>query len=116
MQVKTFASIIALGTALALAAPAAAQTQFNGTALSADDLPKVQARCDELANTASTESLAEDNEGGDDDGDRTNDETDDNSDAGGAPQANAAANATSAIDLDTVTLEMCTEAGLSTSP
>lgn len=111
MQVKTLISILAVGTALAFAGPASAQSMINGTAISADDLPKVQARCDELANAADTESLSEDTK---------ENSTDTNAGAADAtvettPQANEAANATSAIDLDTLTLEACTDAGLTTA-
>ncbi len=59
MQVKTLVSIVALGTALAFAGPAAAQT-IDGVAISANDLPKVQARCDELANASATQSVSTD--------------------------------------------------------
>lgn len=108
MQVKTLVSIVAVSAALAFSGPAWAQTMFNGAPLSADDEPKVQARCDELANAENTESLAEQTNADDD----ANDAGQAAAGAEAVPQANEAENATSTIDLDTITLEMCTEAGL----
>ena len=108
MQVKTLISILAVSTALAFAGPASAQT-MNGNAISADDLPKVQARCDELSTAATTSPAA------DQGADKTTTEAG-QADAtlNSAPQTNAADEATtSSVDLDTLTLEMCTEAGLS---
>lgn len=111
MQVKTLVSILAVSTALAFAGPASAQTMFNGAPLSDDDLPKVQARCDELANAATTESISED---GADQDDQSNDAGQADATIESAPQANE--DATTAVDLDTVTLEMCNDAGLTTAP
>ena len=107
MHVKSIVSAIALSAALALSGPAFAQTMFNGVELSADDLPAVTERCEQLATASETESLTEADESAAD------------STAGGtdatiadAPGVNEAENATTTIDLDTITLEQCTEAGL----
>ena len=107
MRVKSIVSALALTTAFALSGPAFSQTMFNGAELSADDLPAVTERCEQLATAASTESLIEESNSSED------------STAGGAdatitdaPAVNEAQQATATIDLDTVTLEQCTEAGI----
>ena len=106
MQVKALFSVLAVATALSFAGPAFAETTINGAVVSADDLPKVQARCDELAGTADN-SLS------------GNTPCANNSDAASAdatttdtPKVNEVDNATSKIDLDTLTVEACTTAGL----
>jgi hypothetical protein len=107
MHVKSVVSALALSAALAISGPAFAQTMFNGAELSADDLPAVTERCEQLANVESTESLTESSDSAED------------STAGGAdativdaPAVNEVQAATTTIDLDTITLEQCTEAGL----
>ncbi|WP_375452819.1 hypothetical protein [uncultured Devosia sp.] len=115
MQVKTLVSIIALGTALAFAGPAAAQT-IDGVTISADDLPKVQARCDELANAGATESLTESSDDSDM-GSEDSADTDDNADATitNPPQVNGTDESTvTSVDLNTLTIESCTTGGLVT--
>jgi len=112
MQTKMLVSILGLSAALAFSGPAWAQVVFNGTALSDEDLPKVQARCDELANAASTESLS--TEGSGDQSEDVNDAGQADATVNDAPQA--IEDPTTAIDLDTVTLEACNEAGLTTAP
>lgn len=106
MNLKTSLSAVALTAALALSGPAFAQTMINGAAVSEADLPAVQQRCDELKTADDTASLADPKAG---------DETTENAgDAAtpDAPQPNEAANATTAVDLDNLTLEACVEAGL----
>lgn len=105
MQVKTLFSVLAVATALSFAGPAFAETTLNGAVVSADDLPKVQARCNELAGTTDNSLTAKD--------------PGDKSDAASAdatttdtPKVNELDNATSKIDLDTLTVEACTTAGL----
>ena len=108
MNFKTIASTIALTSAMLLSGGAYAQTTIGGATISADDLPKVQERCNQLAEagdpTATPESAATS-----EDGDDTADSSDGSADA---PEAvNEAADATTAIDLSTLTVESCTEAG-----
>jgi hypothetical protein len=113
MQVKILVSILAVGTALAFAGPVSAQPMINGAAISAEDLPKVQARCDELANAGETESLVEDEENG---GGEAGEAAEADATVESVPQTNQVDEATtSSIDLETVTLEACTEAGLTTA-
>ena len=104
MQVKSLVSIIALGAAVAFGAPAYAQTMVGGTEISATDLPAVQAHCDELA--AAPDSLAT----------ATDDETDTEGTEAEAPAAaEVAAGAdtqSTSVDMASITLEACTEAGL----
>ncbi|UJW86863.1 hypothetical protein [Devosia sp. SL43] len=107
MHVKSIVSAIALSAALALSGPAFAQTMFNGAELSEADLPAVTERCEQLVTAAETESLTESSDSSED------------STAGGAdativdaPAVNEVEEATTTIDLDTVTLEQCTEAGI----
>lgn len=114
MHVKSVVSALALSAAFALSGPAFAQTVFNGAELSADDLPAVTERCQQLLDAsegkttgdASTGAQASDSETPDTTGDNATTPTD-------TPVANEVEAATTAtIDLDTITLEMCTEAGL----
>lgn len=109
MHIKSLVSVAALTAALAFSGPAFAQTMFAGVALSAEDLPAVTQRCEQLATASDTESLTESSDSAED------------STAGGAdatitdaPEVNEIENALTTIDLDTVTLEQCTEAGLGT--
>ncbi|WP_354060284.1 hypothetical protein [Devosia sp. 2618] len=103
---KSIASAIALTAAMTFSGAAFAQTTFNGVELSADELPKVQERCDQLNTAASTASVTENSSSTD-------------TTAGGAdvavenaPAVNEIAQATSTVDLDTVTIEQCKAAGL----
>jgi len=107
MLIKSLVSAAALTAALAFSGPAFAQTMFAGTELSADDLPAVTERCEQLSTAESTESLTEST-------DSSEDSTAGGSDASitDAPAVNEGENALTTIDLDTVTLEQCTEAGL----
>lgn len=113
MHVKSIVSAIALSAALALSGPAFAQTMFNGAELSADDLPKVTERCEQLVTASTTESLTETEESTAG-GNEAASENAGSADATieNAPAVNDAAAATAGVDLDTITLEMCKEAGL----
>ena len=110
MNIKTIASAIAISSAMLLSGSAYAQTVIGGATVTAEDLPKVQERCDQLALDASTASATET----DADADAA---TDGAATAGEATTAattdvNAPADATTAVDLEALTLEACTEAGL----
>jgi hypothetical protein len=109
MRLKTIASALVLSSAMIFGGSAFAQTTIAGQAITADDLPKVQERCDQLSLAATTPSLtetkpADDTAGG---ADATVDD---------AENTNELANATSKIDLDSVTIEDCAAAGLIKKP
>lgn len=109
MQLKAFASTIALAAALAVSGPVAAQSMINGMTIPEDELPAVQQHCDELQTAAGVES-------------ESTDETDpegETEDAGAEPveevEPSGTAEATTpAIDLDAIDLQACIDAGLVT--
>ena len=109
MHIKSLVSVVALSTVFAFSGPAFAQTMFAGAALSEADLGAVTERCEQLV-TASTTASATDSATGDSSTDDTAGGSDANVDE--APEVNELEAATSTIDLDTVTIEQCTEAGL----
>lgn len=102
MNIKLIATSSALVLGLAFAAPAMAQTMIGSMSVSAEDLPKVQAQCDTLAAippaSLGTDTTAEA---------KTENEV---VPAEAAP--NATAQATTTVDLTTITLDQCVEAGL----
>ncbi|MDB5623420.1 MAG: hypothetical protein JWR39_1983 [Devosia sp.] len=119
MRTKSLISALALVSAMtftgsAMAQTTSAPTMFGGTELSADDLPAVQERCMQLTTASTTESLSENTDSDDD----TNEDPGSPTDGGATPQienppvANEVENATTGIDLDTITLEQCEEAGI----
>lgn len=118
MSIKSAVSAVALVSAM-LVAPAFAQdaaataatTEFTigGNAVLAEDQAAVQAKCDELSTAANT-SLSDSTEDGAAAGTNTTEE--DPTRASDQPPAEGLDNATTTIDLTTVTLEDCTEAGL----
>jgi len=114
MQFKSLVSAVALSAAFALAGPAFAQTTFNGAVLSETDLPAVTERCEQLVNADATESLS--TESSTDTAATDNNEVSDAGDASATsdsvPDVNEVENAVTTIDLDTITLEQCTAAGL----
>lgn len=109
MNLKTTLSALALTAAFAVTGPAFAQTMINGAAVPEADLPAVQQRCDELKTADDTASLADTKAGDEVVKDAGDAATPD------APLPNEAANATTTVDLDNLTLEACVEAGLSTA-
>jgi hypothetical protein len=117
MRIKALVSAIAITSALTLSGGAFAQTMINGVEVSEDDLPGLQERCDELNVAATTESLSgtDSSEGEMEDGMDTG-ESAGQADATieDAPDVNEVENATSGIDLDTVDLQACIDAGLIT--
>lgn len=106
MQVKTLFSVLAVATAFSFAGPAFAQTTINGAVISESDLPKVQARCDELSGTADNSLTAKDPGSNNADAASADATTTD------TPKVNEVDNATSTIDLETLTLDACKTAGL----
>lgn len=121
MHIKNLVSPIALALALSFAGGASAQTMVGGVEVSAEDLPEVENLCNSLA-AGANETLAETNDsiasdGDDDDGDDGEDGEADDGQADPDPAADDGAasdldNALTTIDLDTITLEQCREAGL----
>jgi hypothetical protein len=108
MQVKSIISALALSLTLAVAGPAFAQTTINGTVISAEDLPKVQARCDEIATSAKTASTANDQTDG---GDTNTGDSAASADATttDTPQVDQADKATTTFDLDTLDAAACAQ-------
>jgi len=122
MRVKTALTSIALISSLAFSGVAYGAT-INGVDIPEDELAAVQARCDELKVADDTQSLSttEDSDSTATDDSMTSDEptgSSDESSAGedavvdNAPAVDEAANATGTIDLDTITLQACMDAGL----
>lgn len=116
MTIKSALSILALSTSLAFAGSAMAQTSINGVDVSDSDLPAVQERCDQLlvadttesTSTATDDAAEAENNGADDTASAADATIDD------APDVNEMANMTSSVDLDTITLQACLDAGLVT--
>ncbi len=126
MHVKSIVSALALSAALAVSGPAFAQTMFNGTELSADDLGAVTERCEQLTNSAATEPLVGTEQSSDDtsgesatgtatsstDASTTTSDGATDATVDEAPDVSGNTQATTTIDLATITVEQCTEAGL----
>lgn len=112
MTIKSALSIIALSTSLAFSGSVMAQTMINGVDVSDTDLPAVQERCDQLS-VASNETLS--NTASDSDASSSDSAGQADATLNEAPAVNEAANLTSTIDLDTITLEACVDAGLVTN-
>ncbi|HEV2517202.1 MAG TPA: hypothetical protein VGV07_18255 [Devosia sp.] len=107
MMIRSLVSAAALSLAM-LASGALAQTSINGTEISAEDLPKVQAQCDSLAAEAA---MADGASNTDDDGAApSTDGTAETSDEPDTPAETA--EGTTKIDLATLTLDACKTAGL----
>jgi hypothetical protein len=104
MHIKSLVSVAALTAALAFSAPAFAQTMVGGVSVSEDDMARVTTYCEELSTAALTEPA------GDDDG--MEDDGANNSESEQAP--NGTDQALTTLDLSTITLEGCTEAGIVT--
>ena len=104
MHVKSVVTAVALSATMLLSGSAFAQTMFNGGEVSDADLPALQERCLDLSTAATTESATDNtSQSGDTAGDAA---------AAQVPQVNELQDATATLDLDTVTLEQCTEAGI----
>jgi len=99
MMIRSLVSAAALTVAM-LASGAMAQTSINGTEISAEDLPKVQAQCDSLAAEAMKADTATNSD--ENEGDEETKEPD-------TPAETA--QGTTKIDLATLTLDACKTAG-----
>ncbi|MET3898538.1 hypothetical protein ABIB57_002487 [Devosia sp. UYZn731] len=111
MTFKTVTCAIVMGSALLFGGAAYADTMVGASSVTDADLPAVQARCDQIAMATGNDSL-----GG---GAMSADSTDssaaatDASISGGVEKVDELAAATTkSIDLDTITAEQCTAAGL----
>lgn len=111
MTIKSALSIIALSTSLAFSGSVMAQTTINGVDVSDSDLPAVQERCDQLS-VAENNSLATTSSDSESDTDSAADAGSADANIDDAPAVNEIANLTSTIDLDTITLQACQDAGL----
>ncbi|OEO29600.1 hypothetical protein VW23_024830 [Devosia insulae DS-56] len=98
MMIRSFVSAAALTIAM-LASGAMAQTSINGTEISAEDLPKVQAQCDSLAAEVATSDST------------TNTENDGDEATKDADTPAELDQGTTKIDLATLTLDACKTAG-----
>ena len=104
MHIKSVVSAAALSAALLFSGSVFAQTMFNGGEVSAEDLPALQERCEMLGTAANTESAADQPS---QDGETAGDAA-----AASVPEVNELEQATTTLDLDTVTLEQCEAAGI----
>lgn len=132
MHFKALVSAIALGAAVSLSGSVSAQeVMINGIVIPEDEMAAVQARCDDLAEAAENESIvseSDDDEAADDgaaddgaaDDDAAGDADAAADDAGDAdatiedaPEVNEMDEATTTvIDLATIDLQACIDAGL----
>lgn len=111
MTIKSALSVAALTVALTGAAFAQGMT-MNGVAVSETDMPAVQERCDQLSNAEATQSLSPTVDSSSDTGSNgtaANDAVIEN-----APSTNEVQNATTTIDLDTISLQACIDGGFVT--
>ncbi len=106
MMIRSLVSAAALSLAM-LASGAMAQTSINGVEISAEDLPKVQAQCDSLAAEAAKADGASNTDAGAAPSDDGTAETSDEPDTPAETDQ-----ATTKIDLATLTLDACKTAGL----
>jgi hypothetical protein len=109
MTFKTVTCAIVMGSALLFGGAAYADTMVGSSVVTDDELPAVQARCDQLI-TSTVASLAQDVD--DKSGDSTAGGNDATLSAGTTAIDELQAATTMSIDLDTVTLEHCKNAGL----
>lgn len=111
MTIKSALSVAALTVALTGAAFAQGMT-MNGVAVSETDMPAVQERCDQLSNAEATQSLSPTVDSSSETGSNgtaANDAVIEN-----APSTNEVQNATTTIDLDTISLQACIDGGFVT--
>jgi len=124
MQVKTLVSAFALTAALTFSGAAFAQDQqmmVGDSPVSAEDLPAVEDRCAALMTASTNESITEDDSSiGSEGSESTDNPNKPSEDATGeasatidsAENVNEVLNATTTIDLETITLDWCEEYNL----
>lgn len=103
MKFSALLAPLAVAATLSVSGFALADTMVAGMNVSDADLPKVQARCDELFTSSSTMGTSEDTSAADPAAP---------ADINDAPEVDGMDQATTTIDLETLTLENCKEAGL----
>lgn len=123
---RTLIATLAFGSVMSLSSFAMAQTMIGSAEVSAEDLPRVQAQCDALVTRAATEdaqSVTNESTSTESPSSETP-STDEAAPVGGTSDTadpasttadgadGTAAALTTSIDLDTLTLEQCKEAGL----
>jgi len=120
MTVKSALSVVALTVAFAGSAFAQGMT-INGVVVPEDELAAVEERCLQLSNAEETESLTETEDDATDADDANDEEVGTNETTGGndaltenAPNVNEVEDATTVIDLDTITLQACIDGGFVT--
>lgn len=109
MRVKSALSSLALVAGLLVSGSAFGQSMINGVAIPEGEMAAVQERCDALKLADTTDPLTDVDDGqgnADSNPDVSGNQTEEQT------QPNEIANATTTIDLETITLEACTEAGL----
>lgn len=140
MRIRTLVSPLALAVGLAMTGAASAQVTIGGQTVLEEDMPAVQQRCDELAlaartgagDTDTTQSDDQDDDAGDDTGDDTDNGTDNGTDDGSDDTgtddtttsdangdfgtADEVDNALTGVELNSITLDQCIEAGLVEGP
>ena len=104
MNIKTLVSVAALTAALAISAPAFAQTMVGGVSVSEADLPKVKTYCEELSISALNPT-----DGADEAPDATGDAMQSSETA---PAPNGTDQALTTADLETIDLPGCIDAGI----
>jgi len=119
MTIKSAISVVALTVAFSGAAFAQGM-MINGSAVSETDMPAVQERCDQLANAETTQPLSTTE---DESSNTTNNDGNSGSSSSTAgvdatvetaPAVNEVQNATTTIDLDTISLQACVDGGFVT--
>ena len=117
MRVKSALTSIALVAGLSFSGPAFA-AMINGVEIPEGEMAAVQQRCDQLATAEATEPLATDAQANTEADAQSSDSEDDSSAESAlvedVPNVNEVADATTKIDLETITLQACTDAGLVT--
>ena len=103
MTIKSTLGVVALLSGIALSGSAFAQTMVGSHEVSETDLPIVQQHCDALA-------LADQNSGAE--AQQPSESTTNADSQTNVEEDTAALNASSTVDLDTITLEDCRTAGL----
>jgi hypothetical protein len=105
MNIKIITAASALVLGMAFAGPSFAETMLNGVAVSDADLPAVQAKCDSL-NTATSLSTEGTTTG------MANAGSTESATPGDKAPEGTATGAATAIDISSITLDQCKEAGL----
>lgn len=108
MKLLNFVAPAALLAAMAMSGGAMAQTMIGGQTISEGDLGAVQDYCANLAAEAN-ESLTTDDNGADDETTASDDDVDA---ADGGDDGDEVSDATTEINLSSITIEDCRDAGL----